>query len=133
MLWIALAGPGSNLLLALIFGIACRLLGITSLHSIGTGIFGLFQFMMAFGMMINIVLAVFNLLPFPPLDGSKILFGLLPKKYEKNLYPLMQYGPVILIGLIALGYVTKYNILWMILRPFIRFFSLLFAGADLGF
>ena len=133
MFWIALAGPGSNLLLALIFGIGCRLMGISSIRSLTPGLMGLLQFMVAFGMMINIVLAVFNLLPFPPLDGSKILFGILPRKFETMSYPLLQYGPVLLIGLIALGYVTKYNVLWMILKPFIHFFSILFAGSDLGF
>ncbi len=133
MIWVSLAGPASNLALAFLFGMGCRILGVTSLHDITPGILGLVQFMLAFGMMINIVLAIFNLLPFPPLDGSKILMGLLPARYEHILSPFLQFGPVILIGLIAIGYITNHSILWAILQPFVRFFSYLFAGADLGF
>jgi Zn-dependent protease len=133
LLWVSLAGPASNLLLAFILGLMCRMLGIESLRSLDSGITGLFQFMIAFGMIINIVLAFFNFLPIPPLDGSKILMGLVPQQYERQLIPYLRYGPTILIALIAIGYLTKVSILWMIINPFVRFFSYLFAGADLSF
>ncbi|OQX87051.1 hypothetical protein B6D60_04840 [candidate division KSB1 bacterium 4484_87] len=133
LLWVSLAGPASNLALALVFGIGCRILGVTSLRALQPGILGLVQFMFAFGMMINIVLAFFNLLPIPPLDGSKILLGLTPARYEHAMQPYLQFGPVILIALIAFGYVSHVSILWTILNPFVKLFSYLFAGADLGF
>lgn len=133
MLWVSLAGPGSNLLLAFIFGLMCRMMGIESLRSLQPGFTGVFQFMVAFGVIINIVLAFFNFLPIPPLDGSKILMGLVPQEYERQLVPYLRYGPTILIALIAFGYLTKVSILWMIINPFVKFFSYLFAGADLSF
>ncbi len=133
LLYVSLAGPASNLLLALIFGIGCRILGITSFHSIGYGFMGIIKFMIAFAMIINIVLAVFNILPIPPLDGSKILMGLVPRKYERQLVPYLRYGPTLLIGLIAIGYLTNVSILWAILNPFVKFFTYLFAGSDMTF
>ncbi len=68
---VALAGPLSNIIIALIFGILIRIL-------VANGIFGAFITSLVFVVMINIALAVFNLIPIPPLDGSKILFSLLP-------------------------------------------------------
>ncbi len=133
LLWVSLAGPASNLLLAFIFGLMCRMMGIESLRGLEPGFTGVFQFMIAFGMIINIVLAFFNFLPIPPLDGSKILMGLVPRQYENQLVPYLRYGPTILIALIAIGYLTKVSILWIIINPFVRFFSYLFAGADLSF
>jgi len=133
LLWVSLAGPASNLLLAFIFGLMCRMMGIESLRNVEPGFYGIFQFMIAFGMVINIVLAFFNFLPIPPLDGSKILMGLVPRQYENQLVPYLRYGPTILIALIAIGYLTKVSILWMIINPFVKFFSYLFAGVDLSF
>ncbi|MBC8180655.1 site-2 protease family protein [candidate division KSB1 bacterium] len=133
LLWVSLAGPASNLLLAFIFGLMCRMMGIESLRNLEPGFSGVFQFMIGFGMIINIVLAFFNFLPIPPLDGSKILMGLVPQQYENQLVPYLRYGPTILIALIAIGYLTKVSILWMIINPFVKFFSYLFAGADLSF
>ncbi|HDP98799.1 MAG TPA: site-2 protease family protein [bacterium] len=130
LLWVSLAGPASNLMLAFIFGIGCRILGVEGFHSLEKGLMGIIQFMLAFGVMINIVLAVFNLFPIPPLDGSKILMGLIPPKYERQMEPYMRYGPTILIALIAIGFLTKVSILWAIINPFVKFFSILFAGAD---
>ncbi len=133
LLWVSLAGPASNLLLAFIFGLICRYMGIESLRTLDYGLIGIIQFMIAFGMIINIVLAFFNFIPIPPLDGSKILMGLVPQKYERQIAPYMRYGPTILIALIAFGYLTKISILWAIINPFVKFFSYLFAGADLSF
>jgi len=133
LLWVSLAGPVSNLMLAFIFGLICRYMGIESLRQLEYGVVGIIQFMIAFGMIINIILAFFNFLPIPPLDGSKILIGLVPQEYERQLIPYLRYGPTILIALIAIGYFTKVSILWSIINPFVKFFSYLFAGADLSF
>ena len=133
LLWVSLAGPMSNLLLAFIFGLVCRFWGIESLRHLDYGLTGIIQFMVAFGMIINIVLAFFNFLPIPPLDGSKILMGLVPQKYERQLVPYLRYGPTVLITLSAIGFITKVSILWAIIDPFVKFFSYLFAGANLSF
>ncbi|HEX9970807.1 MAG TPA: site-2 protease family protein [bacterium] len=131
LLWVSLAGPGSNLLLAFIFGLACRVLGVESLQNPGYGIAGIINFLVGYGMVVNIVLAIFNILPIPPLDGSKILMGLVPQKYENHFAPLMRYGPTLLIVIIAMGFIAKIPILWFIINPFVKFFSFIFAGTNL--
>ncbi len=124
LLWVSLAGPAANLLLAFLFGMGLRIIGIGYL----VGDMGVILKMIWYGMYINIILAVFNLFPIPPLDGSKILMGLIPEKYEQQLEPLFKYGPTIIIALIVFGFVTKNPILWKMIEPFVKFFSLLFAG-----
>lgn len=131
LLWVSLAGPASNLLLAFVFGLASRMLGIESLQNTGVGITGIINFIIAYSVVINIVLAIFNILPIPPLDGSKILMGLIPEKHENQFIPFMRYGPTILIVLIAIGFIGKIPILWYIINPFVKFFSYIFAGTNL--
>ena len=77
---------------------------------------------------INLALAIFNMLPIAPLDGSKILSGILPAEFGKMFYFMERYGPFILIGLIILGSVTGVSILGGIIWPFVKFFSKIFAG-----
>ncbi|MEE9465887.1 MAG: site-2 protease family protein, partial [Candidatus Neomarinimicrobiota bacterium] len=84
--------------------------------------------MMFLSLQINLALAVFNLLPVPPLDGSKIMYGLLPPQYDHMTYNLERYGPMALFGLVMLGMLTGFSILWMFIGPFVRFFAALFAG-----
>jgi len=128
MLWVSLAGPASNLLLALLFGLMLRGIGLERLSANIT----ILVRMIWYGLYINIILAVFNLLPIPPLDGSKILAGLIPREYEEQIAPFFKYGPTILIGLIVFGYVTGTPILWYMINPFVSFFSYLFAGIQVG-
>jgi Zn-dependent protease len=128
MLWISAAGPFANMVLALVSGILLRLIlvvfGAPDQHSI----IGLLVFMVFMSMQINLALAIFNVLPLAPLDGSKILFGLLPAGHEDIIYFLNRYGPFILIGLIVLGRITGVPILGGLIWPFVGFFSKLFAG-----
>ncbi len=128
MLRVALAGPASNMILAFLSGMVIRFinanLGLFSGSLIGIS----FAHMMVLSLQINLALAVFNMLPVPPLDGSKVLYGLLPPQYEHMAYNLERYGPGILFGLILLGMITGFSILWAFIGPFVHFFSLLFAG-----
>jgi len=128
MIWISAAGPLSNMILALISGILLRLIfaigGTPGLHSV----IGLVALMVVMSLKINLALAIFNLFPIAPLDGSKILFGLLPAKHEGAIYFLERYGPFILIGLIIFGRVTDVPILGGLIWPFVEFFSKIFAG-----
>ena len=88
---VAFAGPASNLLTALVFGVSARFLPIT--NSITANLVVMFDFIV----LINLILAVFNLVPIPPLDGSKILFTFLPKSMDNVRIFLQRYGMIVLL------------------------------------
>jgi len=90
---VALAGPGSNLLFAFIFGLLLRFLPLSP----GLGV------AFSIAVLINLMLAIFNLIPIPPLDGHHILFSLLPEKFEGFKIFLLRYGNIILLFLIFSG------------------------------
>ncbi|MGI6225253.1 MAG: site-2 protease family protein [Peptococcales bacterium] len=101
MMLVALAGPLTNVLIAFIGALIFNYLG-----DYGT----LTYIFLSNLIIINIYLAAFNLLPIPPLDGSKILAGLLPKSSLNFIYSLEGYGPLILMLLIITGF-TRYLVL----------------------
>ena len=118
MMKIAFAGPAANLLLALIAGIIIRI----------TGYMGVLTSMLIMFTQINIMLAVFNMIPIPPLDGSQIFSGLMVRHNPDIVMKLQMYGPQILMGLILFGMFTSFSPIWMIISPFVNFFMFLFAG-----
>jgi Zn-dependent protease len=128
MLWISAAGPLANMVLALLSGILLRLVFAIGAAPHKHTIVGLFIVMVIMSLQINLALAIFNVLPIVPLDGSKILFGLLPAKHEGPIYFFERYGPFILIGLIIFGRATGVPILGSLIWPFVGFFSKIFAG-----
>ena len=77
---------------------------------------------------INTALAVFNLLPVAPLDGSQIFSGYLMKTNPQLAWKIQSYGPQVLFGLILFGYITGFSILSLAMKPFVNFFMLLFIG-----
>ena len=87
---VALAGPVSNLIIAVVFGLVIRTAGVWVLPN------SLFQISVAI-VMINIILAVFNLVPIPPLDGSKILFALIPYRFGQIRVWLERYSLALVI------------------------------------
>jgi len=90
---VALAGPGSNLAIALVFGLALRFFPeISTIPSL--------PLLFSYIVYINILLAIFNLLPIPPLDGSHILFTFLPPGMENIKIFLSQFGLFILLFII---------------------------------
>jgi len=118
MMKIAFAGPAANLLLAFITGMLIR----------ATGYLGPFTTMMIMFTQINIMLAVFNMIPIPPLDGSQIFSGMMIRSNPDLVMKLQIYGPQILMGLILFGMFTSFSPIWMIISPFVNFFMYLFAG-----
>lgn len=119
---ISFAGPASNLLLGLIGGILFRFLA-------GAGILSsAMELMLYLFIRINITLAVFNLIPLPPLDGSQIFSGMMMRKNPQLVMNLQMHGPKILFGAILLGYFFQIPVLWWVMEPFVNLFLLLFAG-----
>ena len=123
MMKVAAAGPLSNLLLAMLAGMAWRLLGGTN-FLLDTN----FPVLIFYFTQINVALAVFNLIPVSPLDGSQIFSGYLMKTNPELALKIQSYGPQVLFGLILFGYVTGFSILWLVMKPFVNFFMLLFIG-----
>jgi Zn-dependent protease len=128
MLWISAAGPLANMVLALASGLLIRVLLTIGVTPDRHTAIGLLFFMVIMSLQINLALAIFNILPIAPLDGSKILFALLPVRYEKLIYFLERYGPFILIGLIIFSQATGVSVLGGLIWPFVDFFRALFAG-----
>jgi Zn-dependent protease len=95
MIWVALAGPGANILMAI-----CWL--FVMIIAINMNMAVLIE-MGRIGILVNCVLAVFNLLPIPPLDGSRVISALLPNRLAYQYNQLEQYGLYILLGLMFLG------------------------------
>jgi len=114
MIWVALAGPGINFVLAIISVLMVKLLFATSALWPFFIISPLIK-MLGAGIWINLLLAVFNLLPLPPLDGSKILMGLLPEKTAVAYARIEPYGFVIMLVLFYTGILPK------IILPIISF------------
>jgi len=106
MIWVALAGPGANFAQALLWGLLLYLL-------VGSGITEPFFISMCRGgMLVNLVMFAFNLFPLPPLDGGRILVGLLPYRQAELVSRVEPWGFFIVMGLVVMGIVDK---LWM--RP----------------
>lgn len=87
---VAAAGPVTNLLLAIIFGLVIR-------FGINFGVSPAFISLGSSIVILNIVLGLFNLVPIPPLDGSKILFSILPLKFQELRYRLEKFGFLIVL------------------------------------
>ncbi len=105
---VALAGPVSNLLIVTVCG------ALYLIPAFQGGYLTLIVVMTAFT---NALLFVFNLIPIPPLDGSKILFPFLPRALDGFVDFMNQYGPMILFGLIIVSFVTNLPIFSVLLAP----------------
>jgi Zn-dependent protease len=95
---IAAAGPISNLLQAIVAALLFRVF-VPDAYSVT----GPFQYALLIAVQVNLLLAFFNLIPVPPLDGGNVLMGLLPADLAHKFYQLRQFGFLILYGLLLTG------------------------------
>jgi Zn-dependent protease len=104
MIWVALAGPGANLVQAFLWGVLLYLLQGAEVSE------PFFLKMCQGGVLVNVVMFAFNLFPLPPLDGGRILVGLLPYRQAELVSRIEPWGFFIVMGLVIAGVVST---LWM--------------------
>lgn len=115
ILWVSLAGPVSNLLLAAVAAFPLRF-GMIKI-TWPTGIWPTFgEFLYVF-FYLNLVLAVFNLIPFPPLDGEKILTAFLPERFENAYAKFRPFGPIIFLVLLFVLPRFGLDVIGIIMKP----------------
>jgi Zn-dependent protease len=111
MIWVGLAGPLVNIFLAVIFSIFLRLNSIPVIDPI-----------IKMGIMVNLVLAIFNLIPIPPLDGSRFVMGVLPYDVARMYAGLERYGIIIVFLLLYFGVLN--SVIWPIVMFFARYLGI---------
>ena len=133
---VAAAGPLSNLMLAFLLAIPIKLglltWGPLSPDRIAYVMTGGFRASLAdivgMSILFNLLLAVFNLIPLAPLDGSKVMGGLIPRERAAAYATLERNGPVILVGIIMLDYMFGFGILWGIISPVVELLTTVATG-----
>jgi len=113
MVWVSLAGPLSNFTLAV--AAAFIMWGVRTFPVLPPGLSMTIYELMQFMLVINVILPVFNLIPVPPLDGSKVVMGMLPYELAYRYASMERYGFIIIVLLMST------NILWKILGPVVSF------------
>jgi len=127
MMWISLGGPAANMVAATVLALVFRTMVLVfEGKAAGPAMYSILEplvKMIGYGVHINVVLAIFNLIPVPPLDGSKILQGLLPRDLAYQVEKAEPYGFVILILLLMTGVIN-----YLIIPPIMFIERLLLGG-----
>lgn len=131
MIWVAAAGPITNLILATVSAFLLRgLVSIGNPAGSGSALSMLLEplaMMLAFSVYINLLLAIFNMIPMPPLDGGRVLVGLLPYRQAFALSRIEPYGMIIIIFLVFFTNIFSY-----VISPLLSFGVHMLAGPQSG-
>lgn len=131
---VSLAGPLSNIAFALILGLPIRIglidwrppFQTVPFH--GNGTIDNIADIVAYAILFNILLAVFNLLPLPPLDGFKVALWALPRTLRNLLKSLERYGPIPLVVLVSLEYISPFGVFSRVLIPLAKLLETIVLG-----
>ena len=99
MAWVSAAGPVANVSVAILLAVAFRVLDVAGVESAVARQF------LSVAVLFNLILALFNLLPIPPLDGYNAALALLPPRQAMTLQSYARYGMLVLLGLVLASYV----------------------------
>ncbi|RLC57430.1 MAG: site-2 protease family protein [Candidatus Cloacimonadota bacterium] len=126
----AAAGPASNFVMAIILSVVFNLLKAANPNILYSGsvMIQFFTGMLVYAILINLALGIFNLLPIPPMDGSKILGGFLSDEAYYKYTAQERKGAQILMIIFAISFVFKLNIIGAIIMPPLNFFLKLLTG-----
>jgi len=134
----AFAGPATNFIIAAVASVPFRLGSLEwfSLYRAqNTGSWGVDEYAgyyLSTIVLISVILGIFNLIPIAPLDGFKVAIGILPRELSRSFARLERFGPVLLISLIALPFLTggRVSLLADVMRPVIGTLTEFFTGVD---
>jgi Zn-dependent protease len=133
-MWVALAGPGSNLLMAIVMAIPFKLglvsayQAIIDINQASSHILPTLSQLLFVFVETNILLMLFNLIPISPLDGEKILYYLLPAGGQRVMDQIRPYGPILLMVLVFSQFLFRVNILGAIITPVMNSLIYLLVG-----
>ncbi len=112
MVWVGLAGPTANIFFAILLSFILKFITLSGGNILLTEV-------LTTAIIINLVLAIFNILPIPPLDGSRVLMGMLPRDLGIRYAKLEPYGFIIIFGLLYIGLIG--SVIW----PLVMYFATL--------